>query len=100
MTITVYGAASGYTATLKLPAGSASEVTFERSGNGAIEREIGTVSTIKSFGIGSRHYLEGYTGHGNVSITTMALTKDGAVYTITLDNALTITNPSSVNKLS
>lgn len=99
LTITMYGVANGYTASVTLPKGSASSaITFERTGNGNVEKEIGNVSTIKYFGIGSRHYLEGYVGHGTQTITTMTLTKDGKSYTVTLDNPLVITNPSSVNQ--
>lgn len=99
ITITVYGVADGYAVSLTLPADTATEaVEFSRTGNGAINKDIGTVSKIKYFGAGNRHYLEGYTGHGNVSITTMTLTKDNTTYTVTLDNPLTINNPSSVNQ--
>ncbi len=99
ITITIYGAADGYTVNMTLPAGSATTaIDFSRTGNGTINKEIGNVSTIETFGIGSRHYLEGYTGHGSVSITTMTLTKDGVTYTVTLDNPLVINNPSSVNQ--
>ena len=100
LTISVYGVADGFTVSMTLPAGASSAIEFSRTGNGAIEKEIGKVSTVKSFGVGSRHYLEGYAGHGTVKIETMTLTKDGVTYTVTLDNPLVITNPSSVDKLS
>lgn len=100
LTITVDNVPTGCTASLTLPAGNASAVTFVRDGSGDISKEIGMTSTIKYFGAGNRHYLEGYTGHGNVSITTMTLTKNGVTYTVTLDNPLAITNPSSTNQTS
>ena len=98
--LTVYGAADGYTVSMTLPAGAASAVIFERTGNGNIEEEIGKTSIIKYFGLGNRHYLEGYAGHGNVRIETMTISKGNMTYVVTLDHPIVITNPSSVDKLS
>lgn len=98
LTITVYGIADGYKASMTLPAGSANAVTFERTGNGAITMTLGK-KTSANAGTGlaqwTGHTIETYYGHGTVSITTMTLTKDGVTYTVTLDNPLVITNPSS-----
>ena len=99
LTIRVSNVPSGWTASMTLPKGTATAAaTFSRDGSGDIAKEIGIVSTVKSFGIGSRHYLEGYTGHGNVSITEMTITKGSETYTVEL-TPLVITNPSSVNQL-
>ena len=99
LTITVAGMGYADKATLTLPAGSASEIVYEYSADGSVEKTLGSIATIKTWAWGL-HYLQGYTGHGSVNIETMTLTKDGITYTVTLDNPLVITNPSSVNKTS
>ncbi len=98
--IAVSGIGSGTTATLTLPAGNGlAAKVFSYDTDEAVSHELGLVETYKSFGIGGRHYLEKYTGYGtNVQITTMAVVKNGVTFNITLDNPLTINNPSSVNQ--
>ncbi len=95
LTITFGNIPSTCTASVTLPAGTAKAIEFSRTGSGDVEKEIGKTETLKTFGLS---YAEKYTGHGTVEITTMTLTKDGVTYTVTLDNKLTITNPSSVDQ--
>ena len=97
LTITVAGMGYADKATLTLPAGSASEIVYEYSADGSVEKTLGSIATIKTWAWGL-HYLQGYTGHGSVNIETMTLTKDGITYTVTLDNPLVITNPSSTDQ--
>lgn len=101
--ISVSGIAEGYKAKLTLPAGSANQVVFERTGNGNITKTLGKTEIIKTIDqwalFGTLHHnLWAYYGHGTQTITTMTLTKDNLTYTVTLDNPIVITNPSSVNQ--
>ena len=100
LTVTVAGAADGYKASFTLPAGSADAVVFSRTGNGTIKQTLGKVSQIKSWTSNFilTHTLSAYYGHGEQTISTMTLTKDGVTYTVTLTNPLKINNPSSVNQ--
>lgn len=98
--IQVTGIGSGVKATLVLPEGSeTSAKTFEYTADGTKNATIGTVNTqYKTFGIVG-HVLQAYYGHGtNIKIATMTIVKGNATFTITLDNPLTITNPSSENQ--
>ncbi len=99
VTIAVANSAAGYTAKLVLPAGDASDIIFEISGNGTVKKTLGATSQIKSFGL-LGHTLSAYYGHGTQTITTMTLTKDGVTYTVILDTPIVITSPSSINQTS
>lgn len=104
LTITVDGVDGNSTVSFILPAGDANAITFSRTGNGAITKTLGSVSQIKSwdeklFGIGYTHTLSAYYGHGNNAvIDKMTIVRNGVTYTVTLDNPITINNPSSVNQ--
>lgn len=100
LTITVAGVDSGCNVSMTLPAGSANTVTFSRTGNGTMKGTLGKVSQIKSWTSNYvlTHTLSAYYGHGTQKITTMTIVKDNVTYTVTLDNPLTINNPSSVNQ--
>lgn len=100
LTITVGGIPSDYTASLTLPAGSAGEVAFTRTGEGTIKGTLGKVSQYKSWtsNVVLTHTLQKYDGHGTQTIRTMTVTKGDMQYTVTLPIPLTITNPSSVNQ--
>lgn len=102
LTITVAGVDSSCSVSMTLPAGSASAVTFSRTGNGAITQTLGSVAQINSWktnwGIYT-HTLSAYYGHGTgQKIETMTVVKNGVTYTVYLENPLTINNPSSVNQ--
>ena len=100
LTLTVAGVDSSCSVSVVLPGGSANEVTFTRTGNGTIQQTLGKVSQIKSWtsNLVLTHTLDAYYGHGTQTIETMTVTKDGVAYTVTLENPLVITNPSSVNQ--
>ena len=102
VTLTIAGVDSSSTVSLVLPAGSASAVTFSRTGNGTVTGTLGTTGSIKTWTTTYifTHTLNAYYGHGTQTISTMTITRDGVTYTVTLANPLTITNPSSVNKTS
>ncbi len=101
LTITVAGVDSGCSVSMMLPAGSANAVTFSRTGNGTMKGTLGRVAQIKSWRSNYNvlnHTLNAYYGHGTQIISTMTIVKDNITYTVTLDNPLTINNPSSVNQ--
>lgn len=102
LTLTIAGVDSGCAVTVTLPAGSASAVTFSRTGNGTAKATLGTVSQINSwksglFGVYT-HTLSAYYGHGSQTITTMTVVKNGMTFTVTLPKPIVINNPSSVNQ--
>lgn len=103
LTLKVAGVTSDSVVSLVLPGGDSSDITFSRTGNGTIKMTLGETATINSWdqkilGIGYTHTLQAYYGHGTQTISTMVITLNGATYTITLENPITITNPSSVNQ--
>jgi len=100
LTVAVAGIPDGYTASFTLPAGSADAIEFSRTGNGTIKQTLGKVEQIKSWTSNFilTHTLQAYYGHGEQTISTMTLAKDGVTYTVTLTNPLKINNPSSVNQ--
>lgn len=100
LTVTVAGVDSGCTVSITLPGGSADAITFSRTGNGTIKNTLGKVSQIKSWtsNFVLTHTLSAYYGHGEQTITTMTVVKDGMTYTVTLPKAIVINNPSSVNQ--
>ena len=101
LTVTIAGISSDSTASFILPAnGNATAVTFSRTGNGTISNKIGTTAQIKSWttSLILTHKLNAYYGHGTQSIDQLTVTKDGITFTFTLDQPMTIVNPSSVNQ--
>ena len=96
LTITVSNVTGCDTATLTLPAGSngASAISYEYTKDGVVTKTLGKAEITKTWS-GGIHDLEAYYGHGTVTITTMTLVKDNVTYTVTLENPLVITNPSS-----
>jgi hypothetical protein len=55
--------------------------------------ETATLGSISDVWVGA-HRCTYYMGHGKQEITQMILEKDGKKYTVTLDNKLTIDNPT------
>lgn len=101
LTVTVAGVDSGSTVSFTLPGGSANDIVFSRTGNGTIKNTLGKVTQIKSWKTNwglYTHTLSAYYGHGDQTIKTVTVTKDGATYTITLDKPIVIKNPNSVNQ--
>lgn len=100
ITLNVTGIDSASTVSLTLPGGSADAVVFTRTGNGTIKMTLGKVEQIKSWTstLVLNHTLDAYYGHGNQTIRTMTVVRNGVTYSITLDNALVINNPSSENQ--
>ncbi len=104
LTLTIAGVDSSCSVSLTLPGGSADAVTFSRTGNGTITQSLGKVSQIKSWTsrpifVGTlTHTLNAYYGHGNQTIDTMYVTKNGVTYEVHLDKPISITNDSSVNQ--
>ena len=107
LTLTVAGVDSSSEVSLVLPAGSANAITFSRTGNGTITQTLGKVEQIKSWTSNFifTHTLNAYYGHGTeVKITEITIkrkdvtTNQVVTYTVTLDNPLTINNPSSANQ--
>ena len=97
ISISVSGITNECKASLILPAGDASEIVFERTGNGSVKKTLGSISQIKKFGL-LGHTLSAYYGHGIHTISTMTIVKDNITFTVPLDNPITINNPSSVNQ--
>ena len=100
LTMTVAGVDSSSAVSIVLPGGSASAITFSRTGNGAITKTLGSVSQIKSWTSNAiyTHTLSAYYGHGTQTISTMTVTRNGLTYTVYLENPIVINNPSSVNQ--
>jgi hypothetical protein len=100
LTVTIAGIGTNDTVSFTLPAGSASAaVTFSRTGNGIIKQTLGTVSQINKWtsNFVFTHTLDAYYGHGEQTINTITVTRDGVVYTINLEKPIKINNPSSAN---
>ena len=99
LTVTIAGVGTNDTVSFILPAGSASAITFSRTGNGTIKQTLGTVSQISSWTshVALTHTLDAYYGHGDQTIETITVTRNGIAYTITLENSITIHNYSSTN---
>ena len=103
LTVTIAGISSDSTASFILPAnGNAPAITFSRTGNGTIAQKIGAVAQIKSWttSLILNHKLQAYYGHGTQSIDQLTVTQNGITFTFTLDQPMTIVNPSSVNQTS
>ena len=100
LTLQATGVNSSSTVKVVLPAGSAKEITFTRTGDGTMKMTLGTVSQINSWtsNFVLTHTLNAYYGHGNQTISSMKLTNGGVDYTVTFDTPITINNPSSVNQ--
>lgn len=101
LTVTIAGINSDCTASFILPAnGKASAITFSRTGNGTISNKIGATGQIKSWttSLILTHKLNAYYGHGTQSIDQLTVTQNGITFTFTLDQPMTIVNPSSVNQ--
>ncbi len=101
LTLTIAGIDSSCTATVNLPAGSANAIAFSRTGNGTVKQSLGKVGQINSWKTyygALTHTLDAFYGHGDQTITTMTVVKDGMTFTVTLPVPITIHNPSSVNQ--
>lgn len=100
LTLTVAGVDNGCAVSLTLPGGSANEIVFSRTGNGTITQTLGRVAQIKSWTsyFALTHTLDAYYGHGDQTIQTMTIVRDGVTYTVTMDKPLVIHNPNSVNQ--
>lgn len=100
LTIAFAGFDSGYSASLTLPGGSADAVTFSRTGEGSVTKNLGKVAQIKTWTSSYvfTHTLSAYYGHGDQTISTMTLSKDGKTYNIVLEKPIVVQNPNSVNQ--
>ena len=101
LTVTIAGVSSDCTTSFILPAnGNATAITFSRTGNGTISNKIGSTKQIKSWttSLILNHKLNAYYGHGTQSIDQLTVTQNGITFTFTLDQPMTIVNPSSVNQ--
>lgn len=102
LTLEISSMGQASSAKIILPAGDSAneDVAYTWTQDGKTERELGSTALIKNFGAAERHGLYAYYGHGIQTIRTLTLEYNGVTYTVTLDNPITITNPSSVNQLS
>lgn len=103
LTVTIAGVSDNCTTSFILPgSGNASAITFSRTGNGTIGNAIGATAQIKSWttSLILTHKLNAYYGHGTQTISQITVTQNGFTYTFTLDQPMTIVNPSSVNQTS
>ena len=102
LSITLSGFGGASSASLILPAGSASALTYTyTSDNQKVTKTLGSKSQIKSWsGCMVTHTLDGYNGHGTQTISEVVMVMHGISCTFTLDNPLVITNPSSTNQTS
>ena len=101
LTVTIAGVSSDSTVSFILPAnGKASAITFSRTGNGTITKEVGSKASIKTWTtlVVFTHTQYAYYGHGNQTITQLTVVKDGITLTFELDQPMIIVNPSSVNQ--
>jgi hypothetical protein len=101
LTLTVAGVTSDSAVNLTLSGGSAGAIVFARTGNGTIQKTLGSKSQFKTWtsNFVFTHTLDAYYGQGTQTITSMTVTKDGVVYTFELGkNTITVNNPDSVNQ--
>lgn len=100
VTLTVGEVTSDCAVSVVLPAGDAADVTFSRTGNGAMKGTLGTVSQINSWTSNAiyTHTLSAYYGHGSQTISSATVVCDNVTYTVTLPKPIVINNPSSVNQ--
>lgn len=104
--LTVAGTGSSDAVSITLPAnGNAPAVKFSRTGNGDMSGTLGHTASIKTwthtrlFGaVTLTHTLYAYYGYGETTIKQMTVVREGKEYTVNLPKAITINNPSSVNK--
>lgn len=98
ITIKIDGISNEYDATIILPAGSAdSDITSSCTGNKNITMTLGSVKQINKWTSNFilTHTLDAYYGHGEQTISTMTVSKNGVNYTIYLEKPIVIINPSS-----
>lgn len=101
LTLTVAGVTSDSAVNLTLSGGSAGAIVFARTGNGTIQKTLGSKSQFKTWtsNVALKHTLDAYYGQGTQTITSMTVTKDGVVYTFELgEYTITVNNPDSVNQ--
>lgn len=102
LSITLSGFGGASSATMILPAGSASALTYSYTkDNQKVTNTLGSKTQIKTWsGCMVTHTLDKYNGHGTQTISEVVMVMHGVSCTFALDDPLVITNPDSVNQTS